>query len=85
MFLIVTSGRGVTCRKDSPKGAGRLEIEYPSGWELKTEIGYDPDAVDINGDVWDPKSADAGMRILRDNVPIYKELWEQSREDLPPI
>jgi hypothetical protein len=82
--LIVTSGRGVTCRSDTPKGKP-LEIEYPSGWELKVEIGFDPDAIDINGDVWDPKSVDAGMRILKDNVPIYKRLWEQSQEDLPPI
>lgn len=78
--LIVASGRGVTCRKDAPQQS-QLEIEYPLGWNLRTEIGYDPSAVDINNDIWRPKSKDAGTRIIGRNYPIFRELWRRAYED----
>ena len=79
--LIVASDRGVTCRKDKPGDMAPLEIEYPVGWTLKVEIGYNPDAISINNDIWDPRGIEAGASLVRKYVPHFTYLWNESKDE----
>lgn len=73
--LRVRSGLGITCRKDAPGDGPPLVVEHPTDWDLTAELGFNPEAVDINGDNWDviPGSE---RELLERNFPIYKRLFQ---------
>lgn len=73
--LRVRSGLGVTCRRDAPGAGEPLVIDHPPDWELTVELGYNPEAVDINGDNWDvvPEGEE---RLFYQNLPIYRRLFQ---------
>ncbi len=79
--IIVQSGIGVTCRKDKPGAGAPLEVEYPLNWIVRASIGYSPDAVSINNDIWDPRDIEAGASIIERYIPLFTSLWRGSKEE----
>lgn len=72
--LLVRNGLGVSCRCDTPEG-GTLFVDHSRQWKLHVELGYNPDAVDINGDNWDV-APEGGADLIRRNRPIYVRLFQ---------
>jgi len=72
--LLVRNGLGVSCRCDTP-GGDLLFVDHTSEWKLRVEMGYNPDAVDINGDNWDVAPG-GGADLIRRNRPIYVRLFQ---------
>lgn len=71
--LLVRSDLGLTCRCDVPGEGVPLIVDHPADWKLRVELGYNPDAVDVNGGNWDVAEG-AGDHLFRYHRDTYVRL-----------